>query len=300
MPHSDYTIPIRGIIEEWRIFEAVATQRSFSQAARRLGKSPQAVTRAIAALEARLQSRLLNRTTRSVSLTHDGALYLERSRRALAELDALEAPLSTELRGTLSVTAPVLFGQLHVAPIVGSFLSHHPEVSTRLVFVDRIVSLADEAIDIAIRIGDLPDSALIARHVGRIRTILVASPTYLDHAGTPRNPDALAKHACISLSGITPIPDRWRFDRSSVAVRPRWIVSTAQTAIDAALAHHGITRVLSYQVDALVEAKRLRVVLPSFEPPPLPVQLVYLPGVLPRITEAFLEHATPLLRVRLT
>jgi DNA-binding transcriptional LysR family regulator len=164
------------------------------------------------------------------------------------------------------------------------------------VFVDRIVSLADEGLDVAVRIGDLPDSSLIARVVGRVRTVLVASPAYLDRAGTPRGPEALAKHACIALTGITPIPDRWRFDRSSIAVHPRWIVNTAQAAIDAALAHHGITRVLSYQVAALVEAKRLRIVLPSHEPPPMPVQLVYLPGVLPRLTEAFLGHAVPHLR----
>jgi DNA-binding transcriptional LysR family regulator len=256
--------------------------RSFSAAARQLGRSPQAITRAVASLEARLDTRLLARTTRSVSLTVEGARYLERSRRALAELDALETP-STEMRGTLTLTAPVLFGQLHVLPLVTTFLETHADVQIKLSLLDRVVSLADEGVDLAIRIGELPDSALLARHVGDVRTVLVASPAYLDRAGAPRLVESLPNHTCIAFSGATPIVDRWTFGKRSIAVTPRLIVNSAQAAIDAAVAGLGITRVLSYQVARLVEANDLRIALASHEPPTIPVHLVRLPCVQTRI-----------------
>jgi DNA-binding transcriptional LysR family regulator len=278
--------------EEWRVFVAVASLKSFTNAARQLGKSPQAVTRAVAALERRLDTRLLHRTTRSVSLSNDGERLLERSRRALAELDALEAPGETgELRGTLSVTAPVQFGQLHVLPLVRAFLAENAHVSVRLALLDRVVALAEEGIDVAVRIGALPDSALLARQVGRVRTVIVGSPQYLEHAGTPRQIDSLAKHATIAFTTTTPICDRWRFGSRSIAVTPRLVVNTAQAAIDAALAGMGLVRVMSYQVDHLVAAGKLRIVLASAEPDSVPVQLVSLPGVQPRIAQAFIDHA---------
>ena len=166
-----------------------------------------------------------------------------------------------------------MYVQLHVAPIVASFLDAHPYVTARLVLLDRVVSLAEEGIDVGVRIGPLPDSALVARRVGSTRTVLCASPKYLDREGTPRTLDALAKHACIEF-----LPFARR-------VQPRWIVNTAQAAIDLALAGRGITRVLSYQID-----DRLRIILPSTEPEPLPIHLVYAAGRLPRITAAFVEH----------
>ena len=163
--------------EDWRVFVHVATQRSFAKAAAQLGRSPQAITRAIAALEHRLGTRLLNRTTRSVSLSHDGERYLERARRLVAELDALESSeIDTEPHGTLSITAPVLFGQLHVVPIVTAYLAHNAEVRVRLSLVDRVVLLAEEGVDLAVRIGELPDSSLLARQHGHLRHVLVASP----------------------------------------------------------------------------------------------------------------------------
>jgi DNA-binding transcriptional LysR family regulator len=274
--------------DEWRVFTAVAARLSFSRAARELGRSPQAVTRAIAALEARLGTRLLHRTTRAVSLSSDGERYLERSRRALAELDALEAAVPAELTGTLHVTAPVLFGQLHVAPIVRELLAAHPGISARLVLVDRIVALADEGIDVGVRIGALPDSALRARVVGHVRHVVVASPAYLVRAGTPRAPAALAHHACIT-SGAT--SERWAFADRGVTVRARLAVTTAQAAIDAALADFGLARVLSYQVEHLVAARQLRGVLAAFAPAPVPVHLVHLPGVQSRVAAAFVELA---------
>jgi DNA-binding transcriptional LysR family regulator len=272
-------------LEEWRVFTMVATEKSFSRAAKRLGRSPQAVTRAIAALEDRIGTRLLNRTTRSVSLTNDGEQYLERSRRALGEFEALEAPQDSELRGTLAITAPVLFGQLHVVPIVAAFLDDHPAANARLVLLDRVVSLAEEGLDAGVRIGELPDSSLVARQVGFVRTVICASPRYLDHAPTVRT-DTLAKHTHIAFVGM-----------KSIAKHPRFTVNTAQAAIDLALAGRGLTRVLSYQIASY--GSRLRTVLPSLEPPPVPVHLVYLPGRIARITAAFLDHATIALRARL-
>ncbi|HEY5923450.1 MAG TPA: LysR substrate-binding domain-containing protein [Kofleriaceae bacterium] len=286
--------------EDWRVFVHVATHKSFAAAARQLGRSPQAITRAVAALEARLGTRLLNRTTRSVSLSHDGERYLDRARNLIAELDALESPGDdAEPRGTLAITAPVLFGQLHVLPVVTAYLARHPQVNVRLALGDRIVSLADEGIDLAVRIGALADSALLARQLGYVRTVLVASPAYLDAAGMPRSLDALGKHACIALTGTTPIADRWSFDRRVIKVAPRLVVNTSQAAIDAALAGLGITRVLSYQVDRLVAADRLRIVLGSAEPAPVPVHLLSLPGVQPRLATAFADHVAAALRRRL-
>jgi len=292
-------------LDEWRLFAAVASRRSFVQAARAARRSPQAMTRAVASLEARLGVRLLNRTTRSVSLTSDGERYLERSIRALAEIDALEyaSEADAPLTGVLSLTAPVLFGQLHVAPVIRDFLREHPALDARLFLVDRIVSLADEGLDLGVRIGALPDSALRARVVGHVRLVACASPAYLKRAGRPRRPEDLAKHTCIANIGATAIADRWAFPgdkrERSVSIRPRLSVNTGQAAIDAAVAGLGITRALSYQVDHLVAASQLQLVLESFEPPSIPVQLVQLPGAPNRAAVAFAEFAAGRLGERL-
>jgi DNA-binding transcriptional LysR family regulator len=284
-------------LDEWRVFAAVASRRSFVEAARALRRSPQAATRAVAAVEARLGVRLLNRTTRSVSLTSDGERYLERSVRVLSEFDALEyvSEADAPLSGLLSLTAPVLFGQLHVMPVLGEFLGEHPALSARVFLVDRIVSLAEEGLDLGVRIGALPDSALRARVIGHVRLVACASPAYLARAGRPRTPEALAKHTCIGNTGATPIADRWSFPgdkrERSVAVHARLTVNTSQAAIDAAVAGLGITRVLSYQVAHLVAANKLQVVLASYEPAAVPVQLVQLPGAPNRVAAAFVEFA---------
>jgi len=292
--------------EEWRAFVAVAGRRSFVGAARALRRSPQAITRAVAALEGRLGARLLNRTTRSVSVTSDGERYLERGRRLLAELDALESPPDARapLAGRLSVTAPVLFGQLHVAPLVAAFLEQHPEVEARLLLVDRVVSLAEEGVDLAVRIGPLPDSSLRARLVGQVRWLICASPAYLARAGVPRTPDALARHTCVSFDAGSPLADQWTFPRAGgrerrVAVRPRLIVNTAQAGIDAAIAGLGIVRVLSYQVERPLAEKRLRLLLEAFAPAPVPIHFLQLPGVPNRLAAAFADFAAERLRGRL-
>jgi DNA-binding transcriptional LysR family regulator len=306
-------------IDEWRVFAAVEQRRSFTRAARDLRRSPQAVTRAVAALEGRLGVRLFHRTTRSVSLTDVGERYRERSQRALAEFDLLEARLDAqaELRGLLSVTAPVLFGQLHVLPVALGFMALHPALEVRLVLLDRVVSLAEEGIDLGVRIGALPDSSLRARGIGQVRSVVCASPAYLRRAGVPRVPADLARHTCIAFSGTSP-GARWSFparaavdakgakpssDRRrdhSVAVRARLQVNTAQAAIDAALADAGCVRVLSYQVKQLVADKRLRIVLPSFEPEPRPVHVVHVSGGQNRAAAAFIDHAADELRRRIT
>ncbi len=293
-------------LQEWRIFAAVASLRSFAKAARVLGCSPQAVTRAIAALEDRLGTRLLHRTTRSVSLSGEGEHYLQRCRRALAEFELLESPpdTPTELRGTLSVTAPVLFGQLHVVPLVNRFLKRHPALDVRLLLVDRVVSLAEEGIDLGVRIGGLPDSALRGQLVGHVRSVVCASPQYLKRAGIPRTLDALTRHSCIAFTGSTPVADRWSFPspgkgQRSISVRTRLVVNTGQAGIQAALAGLGLLRALSYQVDALVAARKLRIVLAAFEPPPVPVQLVHLPGMQARAATEFGEFVVGALRKQL-
>jgi DNA-binding transcriptional LysR family regulator len=280
-------------LEQWRIFTAVASRLSFSAAARSMGRSPQTITRAVATLEQRLGVRLMHRTTRSVSLTNEGERYLEQARRAVAEMDALElaASTSTPLTGRLSITAPVLFGQRHVVPVVLELLRNHPSLDLRLLLLDRVVSLAEEGIDVAVRIGALPDSALRARLVGHVRTVVCASPAYLERAGVPRSPDAIHRHTCISFIGTSPLSERWAFGRRSVAVRSRLIVNTGQAAIDAALAGLGLVRALSYQVDELIARGKLRVVLRTFEGEPLPVHLVQLPGLQARSVVAFSELA---------
>jgi len=282
---------------EWRLFVSAATLRSFVATARALGRSPQSVTRAIADLELRLGTRLLHRTTRSVSLTADGARYLERGRRLLGEFDELESPSdATELRGILTVTAPVMFGQLHVLPIVTEFLTRHPGVDVRLRLLDRVVSLAEEGIDVAVRIGALPDSALRARLVGSVQSVTCASPGYLARAGRPRTPAQLAHHDCIAFAATTPIDDRWSFPSNGgrerrVLVRARLTVNTAQAAIDAALAGLGVVRLLSYQVDPLVTDGRLVVLLRAHQSAPSPVHLVTLPGVALRAATQFTDFA---------
>jgi DNA-binding transcriptional LysR family regulator len=290
---------------EWRLFVTAATLRSFAATARSLGRSPQSVTRAIADLERRLQTRLLHRTTRSVSLTSEGARYLERGRQLLGEFDELESPSGAQaLRGTLTVTAPVMFGQLHVLPVVAKFLALHPAVDVRLMLLDRVVSLAEESVDLGVRIGPLPDSALRARLVGSVHAVTCASPAYLARAGRPKTLDALAKHDCIAFSATTPIADRWSFAAAgrrerSISVHPRLTVNTTQAAIDAALAGLGVVRLLSYQVERLLAERKLVTVLDAHRGPPSPVHIVQLPGVPLRASATFSDFATAALGRRL-
>lgn len=291
-------------LESWRIFGVVARELSFVGAARALGRSPQAITRAIAALEARIGRRLFHRTTRAVALTSDGAAYLAQSQRALAAVDELEAPRgSSRPAGVVTITAPVLFGQLHVAPIVCAFLARHADCDVRLVLSDRVLPLAEHAIDVAVRIGALRDSALRAQRIGEVRLLTCASPAYLERAGIPRTPEALADHACIAFDGAMPIGERWAFPHRrrprAIAVHARLTVNTGQCAIDAAAAGLGVARVLSYQVEELLLGARLRTILDAYAPPPLPIHLVRLPAPPSRAAAAFLSFAGEALSRRL-
>ncbi|HTO05470.1 MAG TPA: LysR substrate-binding domain-containing protein [Myxococcota bacterium] len=271
-----------------RVFLAVASAGSLSAAARRLGLPVATVSRRIAALEKHVGARLVSRTTRRMALTDAGARYREACARIVAELEAAEREITgarDELSGPLVVTAPVMFGRLHVVPVVAQFLREHPRVDVRLLLGDRNAELIDEGIDVAVRIGALPDSALVAVRVGSIRRIVCASPEYLRARGTPESPEALAGHDCIAFSGIESA-ERWLFRQAGralpVGLRPRLVVTTADAALEAALAGVGVTRVLSYQAAAGVADGRLVPLLERFEPPAVPATVLHREGRTPR------------------
>jgi DNA-binding transcriptional LysR family regulator len=272
-------------LETVEIFVAVAEAGSFVGAARQLGRSPAAMTRAVAALEDRLGIRLFNRTTRAVALTDAGARYLERARRALSEFAELELSAAGEQQvpqGVLTVTAPEMFGRLHMLPIVQGFMTDYPEVDVSLLLLNRIVSYVDEGIDLGLRIAHLPDSTLQAILVGHVQRICCASPDYIAAHGRPRRIQDLARHAIIATTGVRPIADRWNFDRAggtvSVPIQPRLAVNSVQAALDAAVAGGGIVRLLSYQT-AIAEAEgRLVRVLEDEPQPPVPIHIVHPAG----------------------
>lgn len=293
-------------LEAMRVFVAVADAGNLSRAARALGVPVPSVSRKLAALEAHLDARLISRTTRRMALSEAGQRYLILCRRVIAEIDDAGRLLSSaqeEPQGPLSVTAPVVFGRLHVLPIVIEFLRAHPGVDIRFVLADRTLEMIDEGVDVAIRIGALPDSSLIATRVGAIRRITCASPAYLRAHGTPARPEDLSTHACISFVGIA-APDRWPYPSPrgvrSVEVHSRLSVTTAEAAIDAAEAGLGITRVLRYQAEASLAAGRLVRVLEKFEPPAAPVHVVHGEGHAPRAkVRAFAALAATRLRAAL-
>jgi DNA-binding transcriptional LysR family regulator len=286
------------------IFVAVAEQQSFAEAARQLGRSPASVTRALAALEERLQTRLLNRTTRSVALTDAGLRYLESCRRLLATYDELEAVNfgeGVQPRGWINVTAPTMFGRLHVLPLVRTFLGAYPQVDVRLLLLDRVVSLVDEGLDLGVRIGQLPDSSLQAIRVGQVRRVVCAAPQYFARHGVPATPHDLGGLSVVACTAVTPIPERWSFHgpsgATSIAVTPRLVVNTTAAAVDAALGGLGVACLQSYQAEPHVAAGRLQTVLARYEPPPSPIHIVHPEGRhLPAKVRLFLDHAASGLR----
>jgi DNA-binding transcriptional LysR family regulator len=288
------------------VFVAVAEQRSFAAAARQLSRSPASVTRGVSALEERLQTRLFNRTTRSVALTDAGARYLESCRRLLAAYDELEAVNLGEQvqpRGRINVTAPAMFGRLHVLPLVRDFLEEYPQVDVRLLLLDRVVSLVDEGLDLGVRIGRLPDSSLRAVLVGQIRRIVCAPPQYIARHGAPATPRDLANHTVVACTAVTPIPDRWSFHGpsgvASVAITPRLVVNTTAAAVDAALGGLGLACIMSYQAEPHVAEGLLQTVLVEYEPPPAPIHIVHPEGRhLPAKVRLFLDHAAGALRAK--
>ena len=289
------------------VFVAVAEVESFAKAGRHLGMSPPAVTRAITALEDKLGVRLLTRTTRVVRLTEAGVRYLEDSRRIMSEVDEADesaAGINATPRGQLHVTAPVLFGKMFVTPIILEYLDRYSAVNLSALFLDRVVNLVEEGVDIAIRIGELPDSSLRATKVGAVRQVVVATPSYLQQHGIPLHPSDLKTHRIVAATGITTLPD-WKFYASgkpiSARVVPRMTVTTIESVIEAVRTGWGMTRLLSYQVAPYLKQGQLKTVLTEFEPPALPIHVVHQDGRKPTTkVRAFVDLVVERLRADAT
>ena len=294
-------------LESMSILLTAVEAGSLSAAARRLATPLSTVSRRISELEAHLKARLLNRSSRNLTLTDAGRSYVEACKRILEDVGEAERAASGEYsaaKGELNITAPMVFGRLHVLPVAMEFLKAYPAVDIRCVLNDRVVNLLEDHIDLALRIGDLPDSSsLITTRIGSVRRVVCGSPAYFARRGVPENIDELAMHDCITFEGF-PFPDFWMFPTSktnvSAAVHARLVVNTAEAAIDAAIAGLGVTRVLSYQVAGPMKAGLLNVVLQELEPAPSPVSLVYSgQRRLPLKLRAFLDFAAPQLKARL-
>jgi len=267
-----------------KIFVAVGEEQSFAAAARRLGLSPPAVTRAVGALEQELGVRLLQRTTRIVRLTEVGARYLLDSKRILNDLDdadQLASGAQAEVRGALAITASVLFGRAFVAPLLHQFLKRHDKINLRALFVDRVVDLIEEGLDVAVRIAHLSDSSLTAIRVGAVRNVVCASPAFLKRHGVPRTPDDLRQVPAFCFSSDRS-PPAWSFraGKRVLSVRPsaRLIVNSPEVAMQGAVLGEGVTRVLSYQAASALKSGRLRAILAEFEPEPIPIHVIHREG----------------------
>ena len=293
-------------LEAMSIVLAVAEAGSLSAAARRLNTPVATASRKITELEEHLHAKLFERSARKLRLTDSGLSYVAALKRILADLseaDRAAAGEYTRPTGELVVTAPVGLGRLHLMPILAEFLRAYPEIDVRLLLSDRVLSLTEDQFDVALRIGELPDSRLIALRLGTIRTVVCASPAYLEARGTPRTPDDLAAHDCIIYEGFIG-PYDWKFVREgtdvAVTVRPRLVVSNPEAAFDAVLAGIGLGRGASYYVGTAIEAGTLTTVLDEFHLPTRPVSFVYPAGrFLPVKLRAFLDFLAPRLRARL-
>ena len=293
-------------LDELATFIAIVDAGNLTTAARRLQRSPPAVTRALAALEQRLGARLIERTTRRIAATEAGRRLADQARRLLADYDETLRDAAGEqaaLAGLLRITAPLLFGRLHVMPVVSRFLDAHPALRVELLLSDRNLDLIEEGLDVAIRIGSLPDSSLVSRRLGKVSRVLVASPTYIAAHGMPRTPSELTQHAIIFTTGrATPLEWRFRIGTRERALQlaPRLLVNQVDAALLAAREGRGIASALSYQVaDDLASGQLLRI-LAAFEREPEPVQLVVPSArLMPRRVRAFIDHATAALTSRL-
>jgi DNA-binding transcriptional LysR family regulator len=291
--------------EAMSILVASVDAGSFSAAGRKLGMPLPTISRKVAELEEHLQTRLLVRTTRKLMLTEAGASYLAASKRILEQVSEAERAAAGEYntpRGELILTAPIVFGRLHVLPVVNAFLAGFPEINVRLILSDRNVHLVDDHIDMAVRIGRLPDSSLIATQVGTIRRVTCASPAFLASHGTPKIPADLALLPCVIFDMVAD-GAAWTFaskdgrTQQSVRIQPRLLVNTAEAAIDAAIAGVGVTHVLSYQTASATQDGRLVRILQPFERPAVPVSLIHAgQGLLPLKMRSFVEFAAPRLR----
>ena len=285
------------------IFLAVVDEGGFAPAARKLRISPPVVTRAVTELEETMGVRLLARTTRMVRVTDVGARYAADCRRILADVSESEQAATgthAEPRGKLVITASVLFGAMYVTPVVTEYLRRYPETEVECRFVDRVVNMMDEGVDVAIRIGQLPDSSYQAVRVGQVRQVVCASPAYLEARGLPLTPEDLGGHDIVLASALTASPD-WRFECERqplvVRVKPRLISTSNDAAISAVVRGFGLTRVISYMAAPHLAAGRLKTVLTQYESAPVPVSVVHHEGR--RSTSkvrAFIDLAVSLLR----
>ena len=294
--------------EAMNILVSVVETGSFTAAGKRLGVPLATVSRKLAELESHLGTRLLARSTRRLDLTEAGSDYVASCKRILEDISDAERKASGEYvtpKGELVLTAPVVFGRLHVVPVIADFLAAYPDIDVRLVQSDRNVQLLDDHIDLAVRIGTLPDSSMIAIQVGSVRQVVCASPEYLAAHGIPKKPADLSGLSCITFD-VLGSATSWSFTNkagrndSVVPVRSRLLVNTAEAALDAAIAGAGVTRVLSYQASKAVEERKLRLLLEPFEPFPVPVSLIHTAqGMLPLKTRSFIDFAVPRLRATL-
>lgn len=292
-------------LEAMSILIAAVETGSLSAASRKLGAPLPTVSRKISELEARLNTRLLIRSTRKLALTDAGVAYVAACKRILEQVEDAERAVSGEYitpKGALIVTAPIGFGRLHIQPLLNEFLAIFPQVNVRLVLSDRNAHLFDEHIDLAVRIGALPDSSMVATRVGVVRRVVCGSPAYFAGHGIPKTPTELSSHAVVNFD-ILESATVWNFVEPGskallpVPIRPRQSVNLAQAAINAAVASVGVTRVFSYQVAQDVEDRKLQIVLAAFEPEPVPVNLIHVgQGLLPLKVRSFLDFVVPRLR----
>jgi DNA-binding transcriptional LysR family regulator len=273
------------------VYVAVAEEESFAAGARRLGLSPPAVTRAVAALEESLGVKLLNRTTRYVRPTDAGQRYLDDARQILAKLQEADegaAGINAAPRGHLTMTAPVLFGKIFVMPHIVEYMQYNPQVEISALLLDRVVNMMEEGVEVGVRIGALPDSSMRAVRVGQVKRVLCASPDYLAKHGIPQRPEDLHQHQIVAASGVTPSIE-WKFGEgegtanastsaNTIRIKPRLTVTTNDAAIMAVKHGAGITRLLSYQVAHHLQSGVLKTVLSEYESAPLPIHIIHREG----------------------
>ncbi len=284
-------------LDAMTVLVAAAEEGSLSAAARQLGMPLATVSRKVSDLEAHLGTRLLIRSSRRLGLTESGSDYVAAARRILEQVGEAERTAAGEFRapkGELTLSAPIVFGRLHLVPVVAAFLAAYTDINVSLTLTDRVVHLAEDHVDAALRIGDLPDSSLVAIRLGAIRRVVCASPAYLAARGEPQAPADLTQHDAVLFEALGPA---WQFGTETVRPRPRLTVNTAEAAVDAAVAGVGLTRVLSYQAVRAVADGRLKRILAAFEPEPVPVSLIHAgQGPLPLKLRAFLDFAVPRLK----
>jgi DNA-binding transcriptional LysR family regulator len=293
-------------LEAMSILLTAVEKGSLSAASRQLGKPLTTISRKVADLESYLNARLVTRAGRRLILTEAGRSYVAACRRILDDVREAERTAAgeyNELKGDLVITAPLILGRVHVLPIIAAFLKAHPGVNVQLVLSDRLSNLAEDQIDLAVRVGSLPDSSLIASHIGETRRIICGSPAYFAEHGVPRHPSELAQHDCVTIGGFMSATE-WRFGVGETAmvitVQSRLVVSTAEAAMVAVTAGFGLTGALSFFSHEAVKSGALQVVLEEFEPAPMPVNLIYVGGrFLPQKLRAFCDFAAPRLKAAL-